>query len=77
MVLGFMLTLTGASIIFRNSIEKFLINTANKNCLPDMTQDLDKVDFKSGNKRVLIVIMGLGVFVTYHLSVPVLSVLWP
>lgn len=65
MVLGFMLTLTGASIIFRNSIEKFF-NKYRKQELPDMTQDLDKVDFKSGNKRVLIVIMGivLGVFVT-------------
>ncbi|MGE8648830.1 MAG: sulfite exporter TauE/SafE family protein [Acinetobacter sp.] len=65
MVLGFMLTLTGASIVFRNSIEKFF-NKYRKQELPDMTQDLDKVDFKSGNKRVLIVIMGivLGVFVT-------------
>ncbi|WP_313484674.1 sulfite exporter TauE/SafE family protein, partial [Acinetobacter variabilis] len=58
MVLGFMLTLTGASIVFRNSIEKFF-NKYRKQELPDMTQDLDKVDFKSGNKRVLIVIMGI------------------
>ena len=65
MVLGFMLTLTGISIIFRASIEKFF-NKYRKQELPDMTQDLEKVDFKSGKKRALIIIMGivLGVFVT-------------
>lgn len=65
MVLGFMLTLTGISIIFRSSVEKFF-NKYRKNELPDMTQDLVKVDFKSGKKRALIIIMGvvLGVFVT-------------
>ncbi|MCO8068375.1 sulfite exporter TauE/SafE family protein [Acinetobacter schindleri] len=65
MVLGFMLTLTGISIIFRASIEKFF-NKYRKQELPDMTQDLEKVDFKSGKKRALIIIMGivLGIFVT-------------
>ncbi len=65
MVLGFMLTLTGISIVMRAQIEKFF-NKYRKNELPDMTQDLEKVDFSSGNKRFLIVIMGivLGVFVT-------------
>ena len=65
MVLGFMLTLTGISIVFRASIEKFF-NKYRKQELPDMTQDLEKVDFKSGKKRALIIIMGivLGVFVT-------------
>ncbi|WP_168399640.1 sulfite exporter TauE/SafE family protein [Acinetobacter indicus] len=65
MVLGFMLTLTGISIIFRSQIEKFF-NKYRKNELPDMTQDLEKVDLKATNKRAMIVVMGivLGVFVT-------------
>jgi hypothetical protein len=65
MVLGFMLTLTGISIVLRSQIE-MLFNKYRKQELPDMTQNLDKVDFKSGNKRILIVVMGivLGVFVT-------------
>lgn len=33
MVLGFMLTLTGVSIIFRSRIEKFLVNSATKKLL--------------------------------------------
>lgn len=65
MVLGFMLTLTGISIIFRSQIEKFF-NKYRKHELPDMTQDLEKVDLKATNKRAMIVVMGivLGVFVT-------------
>lgn len=65
MVLGFMLTLTGVSIIFRSQIEKFF-NKYRNHELPDMTQDLEKVDLKATNKRVMIVVMGivLGVFVT-------------
>lgn len=61
-VLGFMLTLTGVSIIFRSKIENFFIGLRNKNHLKnkDSTQPLAET------KRIYIVIMGviLGVFVT-------------
>ena len=65
MVLGFMLTLTGISIVFRSQIETFF-NKHRKQELPDMTQDLEKVKLQAADKRALIVIMGivLGVFVT-------------
>lgn len=64
-VLGFMLTLTGISIVFRAQIERFF-NKFRKNDALDMTQDLEKVNFQAKDKRALIVIMGvvLGVFVT-------------
>ena len=66
MVLGFMLTLTGLSIIFRGHIERFFNKFRNNDVHDDMTEDLEHVNFKSTKKRALIVIMGivLGVFVT-------------
>ncbi|AUC07751.1 sulfite exporter TauE/SafE family protein [Acinetobacter lwoffii] len=65
MVLGFMLTITGLSILFRTQIEN-LFNKYRKQELPDMTQDLDKVKLQAKDKRVAIIIMGiiLGIFVT-------------
>lgn len=65
MVLGFMLTLTGVSIVFRTQIENFF-NKYRKQELPDMTQDLEKVKLQAKEKRVAIIIMGviLGIFVT-------------
>lgn len=61
MVLGFMLTLTGISIIFRSTIEKFFVDLRNKdNHANSSSQNLTET------KRVYIVIMGivLGIFVT-------------
>ncbi|WP_216940423.1 sulfite exporter TauE/SafE family protein [Acinetobacter sp. BY419] len=65
MVLGFMLTITGLSILFRTQIET-LFNKHRKQELPDMTQDLEKVKLQAKEKRVAIIIMGiiLGIFVT-------------
>ncbi len=65
MVLGFMLTITGLSILFRSQIEN-LFNKYRKQELPDMTQDLEKVKLQAKDKRVAIIIMGiiLGIFVT-------------
>jgi uncharacterized protein len=65
MVLGFMLTITGLSILFRSQIEN-LFNKYRKQELPDMTQDLEKVKLQAKEKRVAIIIMGiiLGIFVT-------------
>lgn len=64
-VLGFMLTITGLSILFRSQIEN-LFNKYRKQELPDMTQDLEKVKLQAKEKRVAIIIMGiiLGIFVT-------------
>ncbi|MDB9694398.1 sulfite exporter TauE/SafE family protein [Acinetobacter nosocomialis] len=61
MVLGFMLTLTGVSIIFRTRIEKFFNKFRNK----ENTQT-ENEQLAVQNKRTYIVIMGiiLGVFVT-------------
>ncbi|MGQ1308598.1 sulfite exporter TauE/SafE family protein [Acinetobacter baumannii] len=61
MVLGFMLTLTGVSIIFRTRIEKFFNTFRNK----ENTQT-ENEQLAVQNKRTYIVIMGiiLGVFVT-------------
>ncbi|HDI2820260.1 TPA: sulfite exporter TauE/SafE family protein [Acinetobacter baumannii] len=61
MVLGFMLTLTGVSIIFRTQIEKFFNKFRNK----ENTQT-ENEQLAVQNKRTYIVIMGiiLGVFVT-------------
>ena len=65
MVLGFMLTLTGISIVFRGHIERFF-NKFRKDVPLDMTQDLEKVNLQAKDKRAYIIIMGivLGVFVT-------------
>lgn len=65
MVLGFMLTLTGVSIVFRGHIEQFF-NKLRKDVPVDMTQDLEKVNLQAKDKRAYIVIMGivLGIFVT-------------
>ena len=66
MVLGFMLTLTGISIVFRTQIEKFF-NKYRKNN-ETATADLSKeaIALQAKEKRALIVFMGviLGVFVT-------------
>ncbi len=61
MVLGFMLTLTGVSIIFRTRIEKFFNKFRNK----ENTQT-ENEQLAVQNKRTYIVIMGiiLGVFVS-------------
>ena len=60
-VLGFMLTLTGVSIIFRSRIEKFFSKFRNKEITHTENEQL-----AVQNKRTYIVIMGiiLGVFVT-------------
>ncbi|MBJ9738097.1 sulfite exporter TauE/SafE family protein [Acinetobacter oleivorans] len=61
MVLGFMLTLTGVSIIFRSRIEKFFNKFRNK----EVTQT-ENEQLAIHHKRLYIIIMGiiLGVFVT-------------
>lgn len=66
MVLGFMLTLTGISIIFRSHIEQFFNKFRKKSEFDDMSSDLERVNLQAKNKRALIIIMGivLGVFVT-------------
>ena len=65
-VLGFMLTLTGLSIMFRGHIERFFNKFRQTNTQDDMTSDLERVNLQAKNKRVYIVIMGivLGIFVT-------------
>jgi uncharacterized membrane protein YfcA len=64
-VLGFMLTLTGLSIMFRGHIERFFNKFRQANTQDDMTSDLERVNLQAKNKRVYIVIMGivLGIFV--------------
>ncbi|WP_445115622.1 sulfite exporter TauE/SafE family protein [Acinetobacter sp. WZC-1] len=60
-VLGFMLTLTGFSIIFRGRIEQFFNKFRNREQLnPEQAQDF------TGKRRFYVLIMGivLGVFVT-------------
>ncbi|RJE49647.1 hypothetical protein AMS70_04685, partial [Acinetobacter sp. JS678] len=61
MVLGFMLTLTGVSIIFRSRIEKFFSRFRSKEVAQTETEHL-----AIHKKRSFIVVMGiiLGVFVT-------------
>ncbi|KQQ76730.1 sulfite exporter TauE/SafE family protein [Acinetobacter sp. Leaf130] len=61
MVLGFMLTLTGVSIIFRSRIEKFFNKFRNKEVIQTENEQL-----AIHHKRLYIIIMGiiLGVFVT-------------
>lgn len=67
MVLGFMLTLTGISIVFRSKIEAFF-NRYRKDAEEDQSADLTRSNIveQAKKKRALIVIMGvvLGVFVT-------------
>ncbi len=60
-VLGFMLTLTGISIIFRSQIEKFF-----KHHRDEQSQSREEINQSVQHKRLFIVIMGivLGVFVT-------------
>ncbi|ENV34394.1 sulfite exporter TauE/SafE family protein [Acinetobacter gerneri] len=60
-VLGFMLTLTGISIVFRSKIEKFFNRKRD-----EQVQTLEQEKQSVQHKRVYIVIMGivLGVFVT-------------
>lgn len=64
-VLGFMLTLTGISIIFRSQIERFFNKLRNQQKV-EMTENLDVIKQQANNKRAYIIIMGvvLGVFVT-------------
>ncbi|MFW2068221.1 sulfite exporter TauE/SafE family protein, partial [Acinetobacter johnsonii] len=64
-VLGFMLTIPGVSSVFRNQIEKFF-NKLRKDEIPDMTEDLEKVQLQTSNKLKDIVkmVVDLGVFVT-------------
>jgi len=65
MVLGFMLTLTGISIVFRGSIEKFFRKFRQNESL-ELTEDLANIHLRAKEKRVYIVVMGivLGIFVT-------------
>ncbi|MCG2572573.1 sulfite exporter TauE/SafE family protein [Acinetobacter sp. ME22] len=59
MVLGFMLTITGLSIVFRSQIEKFFKR------FRDQQSPSDELSF-TGKRRIYIIIMGavLGIFVT-------------
>lgn len=63
MVLGFMLTLTGVSIIFRAKIEQFFQRFRKEE---DKPLEYENVVYIARNKRVYVMIMGiiLGVFVT-------------
>ena len=67
MVLGFMLTITGLSIVFRNSVEKFFnkFRAKDQQAL-NTAQSREEVAAQAKNKRVFIILMGivLGVFVT-------------
>jgi uncharacterized protein len=64
-VLGFMLTLTGISIIFRSQIERFFNKIRNQQKV-EITENLEIIKQQANNKRAYIIIMGvvLGVFVT-------------
>lgn len=61
-VLGFMLTLTGVSIMFRGYIEKFFSRFGKKTGIESLEEERQRLK----DKRFLILIMGivLGVFVT-------------
>src|SRR5574343_403282 len=61
MVLGFMLTLTGISIVFRSQIEKFFDRFRNRE-----QANMESEQHALQHKRLYIVIMGmvLGIFVT-------------
>lgn len=62
MVLGFMLTLTGISIVFRTQVEKFF----NKFRNDEQNPTAEDITEAAKNKKMFIIIMGivLGVFVT-------------
>ena len=64
-VLGFMLTLTGISIIFRGHIERFF-NKLRKQHQTELTDDIEAIKQQAKSKRPYIIFMGivLGVFVT-------------
>ena len=67
MVLGFMLTLTGLSIMFRGSIEKFFNKYRSSEPLnPSTTLTHSEIAQQAKKKRGFIILMGiiLGVFVT-------------
>lgn len=61
-VLGFMLTLTGISIIFRSQIERFFAKFRKS----ELSEQQEQVEFNIQGKQTYVVIMGivLGVFVT-------------
>lgn len=64
LVLGFMLVLTGVSIVFRKYIEAFFARLAKRD-MNTLHQSMDKVVL-SGKKKAGVIVMGvvLGVFVT-------------
>ena len=65
MVLGFMLTLTGISIVFRSQVEAFF-NRFRKEQSADITEDHQQIQQHAKNKKPYIIFMGiiLGIFVT-------------
>ena len=62
MVLGFMLTITGISIVFRTQVERFFSRFGK----PIANEDIDQQRERLKSKRVQIALMGivLGIFVT-------------
>lgn len=64
-VLGFMLTLTGISIIFRGHIERFF-NKLRKQHQTELTDNIEIIKQQAKSRRPYIIFMGivLGVFVT-------------
>ena len=62
MVLGFMLTITGISIVFRTQVERFFSRFGK----PMANEDIDQQRERLKSKRVQIALMGivLGIFVT-------------
>ena len=62
MVLGFMLTITGISIVFRTQVERFFSRFGK----PMTSEDIDQQRERLKSKRVQIALMGivLGIFVT-------------
>lgn len=62
MVLGFMLTITGISIVFRTQVERFFSRFGK----PMTNEDIDQQRERLKSKRVQIALMGivLGIFVT-------------
>lgn len=66
MVLGFMLMLTGISIVFRNHVEAFFRRIGKQTTLVQANDDIDIQHIQLKDKKVYIALMGvvLGVFVT-------------
>lgn len=66
MVLGFMLTLTGISIVFRQQIERFFRNRSKQPVVDDLAMDRAQIAAMVKQKKWLVILMGivLGVFVT-------------